>query len=183
MSTLKIVEWPAKILESKAAEVTDFDRSLQSFAQGMHSIMDQEGGIGLAANQVSRLQRLITIYIPYSKQRYAEDEKEKETWWHNQRFTLVNPVILERKGRSHYVEGCLSFPDVFEFVERFSEVKVRACDEFGKEFTLEANGLFSVCLQHEIDHLDGVVFINRMSRLKANTIRKKILGRIKERTI
>ena len=79
------------------------------------------------------------------------------------------------------MEGCLSFPEIFDFVERASDVTVRAQDEFGKEFTVEADGLFSICLQHEIDHLDGIVFTERMSRLKANTIRKKMMNAQKEK--
>ncbi len=174
---LEIITWPAKVLESRAIEVSNFDETLKELAVNMHKTMDHEGGIGLAANQVNLLKRVLTIYIPHLGQKDGDEEPEEQRWWHNQRFTIVNPVILQRKGRARFMEGCLSFPDIYDFVERAYEVTVRFCDEFGKEFTIEADGLFSVCLQHEIDHLDGIVFTERMSRLKANTIRKKMQAR------
>ena len=183
MSTLPIVIWPAKVLEARALEVVDFDQYLQDLARNMHATMDLEGGIGLAANQVNVLKRVLTIYIPHSQQRYGDDDQEEESWWHNKRFTFVNPVITAKKGRIRSVEGCLSFPDIFDFVERSSKLAVRAYDEFGKEFTVEADGIFAVCLQHEIDHLDGIVFTDRMSRLKANSIRKKLQAWHKEKVV
>ncbi len=173
MAILEIMTWPAKVLQTKASEVTEFDKSLQDLVKNMHSTMDSEGGIGLAANQVNVLKRIVTIHISHNPERYGDDE-DSPAWWHNQRFTFINPVISAKNGRVRSVEGCLSFPDIFDFVERSDEVTVKAVDEFGKEFTVEADGLFSVCLQHEIDHLDGIVFTDRMSRLKANTIRKKL---------
>lgn len=181
MSILPIITWPSKVLETKASEVMVFDKDIQDLARNMHSTMDLEGGVGLAANQVNVLQRILTIFIPHNKEKYGDDEDEKR-WWHNKRFTFVNPVILKKKGGAmRSVEGCLSFPEIFDFVERASEIQVRAQDEFGKEFTVEADGLFSICLQHEIDHLDGIVFTDRMSRLKANSIRKKMMNLQKEK--
>jgi peptide deformylase len=181
MPILPIVKWPAKILETRALEVEAFDKSFQDFVKKMHETMDSENGIGLAANQVDVLKRVLTIFIPHTKDRYGED-REPLAWWHNKRFTFVNPVILQKKGKPvRFVEGCLSFPDIFDYVERPSQVAVRAYDEFGKEFTVDADGLFSICLQHEIDHLDGIVFTERMSRLKANAIRKKLLNAQKEK--
>lgn len=175
MSILPIITWPAKVLETRAAEVLVFDKALQDLARNMHATMDQEGGIGLAANQVNVLQRVLTLYIAHSKEKYG-DEGEP-LWWHNKRFTFVNPVILQKKkGAMRSMEGCLSFPAIYDFVERATEVVVRAQDEYGKEFTVEADGLFSICLQHEIDHLDGIVFTERMSRLKANAIHKKMMN-------
>lgn len=174
---LEIITWPAKVLESRALEVSTFDESLKELAVNMHKTMDQEGGIGLAANQVNQLKRIVTIYIPHIEPRHGDEEPEEKRWWHNQRFTVINPVIVQKKGRARFMEGCLSFPEIYDFVERASEVTVRYYDESGKEFTIEADGLFAVCLQHEIDHLDGIVFTERMSRLKANTIRKKMQAR------
>jgi len=181
VSILPIVTWPAKVLETRAAEVLVFDKAIQDLAKNMHSTMDLEGGVGLAANQVNVLQRIITIFIPHNKERYGDDEN-KVCWWHNKRFTFVNPVIEKKTGGAkRSMEGCLSFPEIFDFVERASEVVVRAQDEFGKEFTVEADELLSICLQHEIDHLDGIVFTDRMSRLKANSIRKKMINFQKEK--
>lgn len=176
MSVLDIVVWPAKVLETRAAEVAEFNDDLKIFVKNMHDTMDASGGIGLAANQVGVLQRVITIFIPHSGSRYEQDTEAKE-WWHDKRFTFVNPTISRKSGKFKFQEGCLSFPEVFEYVERAAEVWVHAQDEFGKEFEVHATGLFAVCIQHEIDHIDGEVFINRMSRLKSNIVRKKMLRR------
>lgn len=174
MAVLDIVVWPSKVLETRAMEVSEFNDSLRSFVKDMHDTMDAAGGIGLAANQVGSLQRVITMLIPHSGSRYEQDVEPKE-WWHDKRFTFINPVITKKTGKFKFQEGCLSFPDIFEFVERAAEVWVKAKDEFGKEFEVHATGIFSVCIQHEIDHIDGEVFINRMSRLKSNIVKKKML--------
>ena len=179
MTVLDVVVWPAKVLETKASEVTVFDDSFRKFVADMHETMKASGGIGLAANQVGDLRRVLTIEIGFGGNRYEDEDVEEETkeWWHDKKFTFVNPVITKKAGKLKYQEGCLSFPEIYDFVDRSSEVWVTAKDEFGKEFEVHATGLMSVCLQHEIDHIDGVVFINRMSRLKNNMIRKKIMRR------
>jgi peptide deformylase len=176
VTVLNVVVWPAKVLETRAREITKFDADLKKFAADMHETMDVAAGIGLAANQVGDLRRIITIMIPWNESRYAEQEEQKE-WWHDKRFTFVNPTIIKKEGKIKYQEGCLSFPEIFEFVDRAAEVWVKAKDESGKEFEIHATGLLAVCLQHEIDHIDGIVFINRMSRLKNSMIRKKIARR------
>jgi len=162
-----------KFLETKSAPVTVFDDKLRAFVADMHETMVESGGIGLAANQVGVTTRVITMLIPWSKSRYAEQEEKKEEW-HDVKYTFINPVITKKAGKIKYQEGCLSFPEIFDFVDRAAEVWVDAVDEFGKPFQVHANGLFAVCLQHEIDHIDGIVFINRMSKLKSDLIRKKI---------
>jgi len=138
--------------------------------------MVDANGIGLAANQVNSLQRVLTIYIPFEKNRYSEQDSECEPW-HGIKYTFINPEITKKAGKISFQEGCPSFPDIFDFVDRAAEVWVKAKDEHGKEFEVHATGLFAVCLQHEIDHIDGIVFINRMSRLKASRIKKKIQRR------
>ncbi|MFK7825541.1 MAG: peptide deformylase [Oligoflexales bacterium] len=179
MAVLTIVEWPAKVLETKASDVTEFDTILQQFVQDMHDTMDKAQGIGLAANQVGSLQRVLTIHIPYHEpnaEEGADKVREPDTreWWHDKRFTFINPTIEKKSGKARYMEGCLSFPEIYDYVDRAETIVVKAKDEFGKEFSVEATGLFSICLQHEIDHIDGIVFISRMSRLKAQMIKKKI---------
>ena len=178
MSILDVVEWPAEVLETRAKEVETFDAKFQEFVKNMHETMDHASGIGLAANQVGSLDRVMVIYIPHVQSRYEEEQEEKRPW-HDVRYTFVNPVITKRSGRMKGQEGCLSFPEVFDFVERDSEITVEALNEKGEKFTVEADGLFSVCIQHEIDHLDGVVFFERMSRLKQRNIKKKMLKRQK----
>jgi len=179
VSVLDVVVWPAEVLETRAVEVEKFDDDLRRFVANMHETMRAAGGIGLAANQVGDLRRVIAIEIPWGGNRYEdenEDEEEKE-WWHDQKFTFINPKITKKAGKYRFQEGCLSFPEIYEFVERAAEVWVTAQDEHGKTFEIHATGLFAVCLQHEIDHIDGIVFVERMSRLKASMVRKKIARR------
>ena len=175
MAVLQVVEWPAKVLETPASEVKVFDETLTKFVADMHETMRESAGIGLAANQVGDLLRVITIEIPYVGKEKGEEEEVK--WWHDKRFTFVNPIIVKKSGTTRWQEGCLSFPEIYDFVERASEITVKAFDEFGKEFEVQADGLFSICLQHEIDHIDGIVFFKRMSRLKADRIKTKMLKR------
>jgi len=166
------------VLETKAAEVTVFNGELRAFVEQMHFTMDQSRGIGLAANQVNDLRRVLTIFIPFIGSRYEEQEKDNEEqpqWWNDKRFTFINPVIIKKHGKMSYQEGCLSFPEMYDFVDRAAEVWVSAQDEHGKPFEVHATGLFSVCLQHEIDHIDGIVFISRMGRFKSQRIKKKML--------
>lgn len=173
MSILKVVEWPAEVLETRAAEVTVFDDKLKSLVKDMFETMHASKGIGLAANQVGVLQRVLVMQIPWSGSRYSDQEEVKE-WWHDQPFVFINPKIVKKAGSTKYQEGCLSFPGVYEFVNRAAEVWIEAQDETGKKHDYHCTGLLDICVQHEIDHLDGVVFIDRMSRLKAGLIRKKL---------
>lgn len=175
MARLEVVEWPAKVLEIPAEPVKIFDDAFRQFVEDMHETMKASGGIGLAANQVGDLRRVLTIEIPFVAA--DGDEEEARKWWHNKKFTFVNPVIVKKEGIIKWQEGCLSFPDMYDFVDRAAEVWVKAQDENGKEFEVHADELFSVCLQHEIDHIDGIVFFKRMSRLKAERIRSKMLKR------
>lgn len=184
MSVLDVVVWPAKVLETRALEVTVFDDELKRFVSDMYDTMRAAAGIGLAANQVGQLRRVITIEISYHNNRYegspAEEyedapPEEAKQWWHDKKLTFINPVITKKQGKFKFQEGCLSFPEVFEFVDRAAEVWVTAQDETGKTFEVHGTGLFAVCLQHEIDHIDGIVFFNRMSRLKAGRVKKKML--------
>ena len=177
VSVLDIVVYPAIVLETRAAEVTRFDADLKKFVADMYETMHVAAGIGLAANQVGDLRRVITMEIPHADSKYADQEPEEREWWHDKRFTFINPVITKKQGKFRFQEGCLSFPEVYEFVERAAEVWVKAVDENGKEFDVHATGLFAVCIQHEIDHIDGVVFVERMSRLKSSLVKKKIARR------
>lgn len=174
MTKLRIYEWPDKVLETRATEVTNFDPGLRSFVADMFETMKGSRGIGLAANQVGDLRRVIVMEIPFSENR---DDDEEKQWWHNQKFVFVNPVITKKQGKISYQEGCLSFPEIYDFVDRAAEVWVTAQDEHGKSFEVHANGLLAICIQHEIDHIDGIVFIQRMSKLKSEMIRKKIARR------
>ncbi len=174
MAKLDVLVWPAKVLETKSDEVASFDDELKQFVKDMHETMDSANGIGLAANQVGVAKRVLTMYIPWVQQ---DEQDEEKRYWHDQRYTFINPRIVKKQGKISWQEGCLSFPQIFEFVDRAAEVWVEAQDENGETFEVHADGLFSVCLQHEIDHIDGIVFINRMSRLKSTIVRKKMVRR------
>jgi peptide deformylase len=168
MAVLKIIEWPEKVLETRAQEVVHFDADLCKLVQDMHDTLDHTGALGLAANQVGVLQRVVVMLIPF------RHEEEERMWWHDKRFTFINPVIKKKVGRATLSEGCLSFPGIYEYIERADEVTVEAFDEHGKKFEISGVDYFSACVQHEVDHLDGIVFVNRMSRLKATLVRKKL---------
>ena len=177
MAVLQVVTWPAKVLETSAAEVTVFDGELAKVAADMHETMRVSGGVGLAANQVGLLLRVVTAFIPWSEPGEGEESEPREVW-HDTPLTFVNPVIVRKAGKVRWQEGCLSFPGIYEFVERSAEVTVKALDAQGKPFEMQTRGLLAICMQHEVDHLDGIVFINRMSRLKAAFIRKKIMRQV-----
>jgi len=116
-------------------------------------------GIGLAATQVNVHRRIIVVDITTDQ---------------NQPYCLINPRILSAEGQQRLEEGCLSVPDVFESVSRASSIRVAAQDEHGQPFELDANGLLAVCIQHEMDHLEGKLFVDRLSELKRSRIRKKL---------
>ncbi|HUK62004.1 MAG TPA: peptide deformylase [Dongiaceae bacterium] len=141
------------VLRRKSAEVTDFDESLRSLAQDMRETMEAYRGVGLAANQVGVLQRVLVVDVPL-------DDNQRARW------TLVNPTVAARAGSESGEEGCLSIPGIYEDVSRALEVRVRARDETGAPIELEASGYLARAIQHEIDHLDGVLFIDRLSPLR-----------------
>ncbi len=170
MTILKIMEWPAAVLSTPAKPVETFDAELKKFVADMHATMEYSNGIGLAANQVNDLRRILTIDIPWRE----GDEGEPKEWWHDKSFTIINPVITKKLSKTKYMEGCLSFPEMYDYVERAAEIWLEYQDEDGKMHEMHATGLLAICLQHEIDHIDGIVFIERMSRLKANGIRRKM---------
>jgi peptide deformylase len=160
---LSILTWPAKALETKASLVEVFDDELKQFVDNMFHAMRDSKGIGLAANQVGSLRRVIIMDIPHGD--------------HSHSYTFINPEIITKEGTFKFKEGCLSFPHIFENVDRAEKITVKAQNISGEFFELEAEGLFAVCIQHEIDHLDGIVFTKRMSRLKADIVNRKMLKR------
>ena len=179
MAVLKIMQWPAKVLSMRSDDVERFDEELHKFVADMHETMEKSGGIGLAANQVNVTRRVVTIKIPWTELDEREDvNKDQKRYWHDHAYTFINPKITKKTGKVRWQEGCLSFPDIFEYIERAEEVSVEAVDEFGNPFDVKADGLFAICLQHEIDHIDGHVFLDRMSRLKAQMVAKRLLKRI-----
>jgi peptide deformylase len=157
----KIVKYPDPVLAQKAKPVTVFDKKLRTLVDDMFESMYADKGIGLAAPQIGILQRITVVDLTFKK-----DPKEK--------LVLINPEILERKGKQLEEEGCLSLPEIREKVSRAAWVKVRAQDEHGEWYEYEGEELLARAFQHEIDHLDGVLFIDRISALKRNLILRKI---------
>jgi peptide deformylase len=158
---LKIVKYPDPVLSKPGEPVTEFDAELRKLVADMFETTYAEQGIGLAAPQVGVSKRLTTIDLSVGK-----DPKE--------RLVLINPEIIFRDGRLYEEEGCLSFPEIREKVVRAAKVRIRAQDENGKWFEMDGEEILSRCFQHEIDHLDGMLFIYRMSALKRDLTLRKI---------
>ena len=158
---LKILKYPEPVLSQPGEPVTEFNAELRKLVADMFETTYASQGIGLAAPQVGISKRLTVIDLSMGK-----DPKDK--------LVLANPEIIDRKGRQYTEEGCLSFLEIREKVVRAANVRVRAQDEYGKWFEVDGDDLLSRCLQHEIDHVDGVLFIFRMSPLKRNLALRKI---------
>ena len=160
MSLLNVLIYPDEQLRTIAEPVTEFDEQLQTFIDDMFETMYQEQGIGLAATQVNVHKQVITIDI--------EGDKSNQ-------IVLINPEIIESSGETGIEEGCLSIPGFRGFVPRKEKVTVKALNRHGEEFTLEADELLAICIQHEIDHLKGVMFVDYLSPLKRNRIKDKLV--------
>ena len=160
MAVLPIVQYPNVALSSRAEPVTEFNEELQQLAADMTETMYAAPGVGLAANQVGVLKRIVVIDV-------SEDKSGLKV--------LVNPSIVEHSDTlKDYEEGCLSLKGLYEHVKRPDHVRVRAQDLDGNPVEFEAEGILSVCVQHEIDLLDGVVFIDHLSRLKKDRACQKL---------
>ena len=155
MALLPILHYPDRRLHTKARPVSGVDDRIRRLINDMAETMYAAPGIGLAATQVDVHERVLIIDISE-----ARDALQ----------VFVNPVIIEVSGESETEEGCLSVPGVFEMVRRAERVSVRALNARGEPFTLEAEGLLAVCVQHEMDHLEGKVFVEYLSRLKQQRI-------------
>ena len=168
MALLEILKYPHPVLIKKSVEVEEITEETRALVTDMVETMYDADGVGLAAPQIGILKRIIVLDC---SARYDEDGNEKDE---RDPYAIINPVITRKEGKVIWEEGCLSIPNFSEEVERAAEVTVTGLDPEGEPIEIEADGLFSVCLQHEIDHLDGILFIDRISRLKAAMIKKKI---------
>ena len=167
MALRTILEYPDPRLRTRAQPVTQFDAELGQLIDDMFETMYAAPGIGLAATQVDVHKRLIVMDV--SKDR-------------NEPLIFINPEILSREGEEVSEEGCLSVPENFAEVKRAAKVRVRAQDRNGEVFERDYDGILAVCIQHEIDHLDGKLFVDYLSDLKRERIRKKLEKERKERT-
>jgi len=165
MALLNILRYPDARLHKLAVPVTVFDAQLKQLVADMAQTMYEAPGIGLAATQVDIHKQLIVI-----------DVSERR----DSLVVLINPEIVDASGVSDIEEGCLSVPGIYDTLERAERVKVRAYDQNGKLFTLEAQGLLAVCIQHEMDHLKGKVFVESLSQLKQQRIRARLAKQLRK---
>ena len=165
MTKLAILRYPDPRLYTRAAPVQRFDQGLRKLVQDMAETMYAAPGIGLAATQVDVHQRLLIIDLSEA---------------HDQLQVYINPEIIQRAGQQQLEEGCLSVPGIYDVVQRAEQIRVRAQDQDGQWFEQQADGLLAVCIQHEMDHLDGKVFVDYLSRLKRDRIKTKLIKRLRD---
>lgn len=165
MAIYPIIQLPDECLRAVTAPITNFDEALQKIIDDMFDTMYAAKGIGLAAPQIAISKKIAVIDVSNNK---------SETW------CLINPVIVERKGEALMEEGCLSVPGVYDKVPRALRVKLQALDRYGKPYEIETEDLLAHCIQHEVDHLNGTLFLDHLSPLKRQLARKK-LEKIKKR--
>lgn len=165
MAILQILHYPDERLHRVARPVAAVDARIQTLINDMFDTMYDAPGVGLAATQVDVHERLIVVDV-------SEDQRAP--------LVFINPEIIMRDGEKVSEEGCLSVPGIHEKVTRSETIRVRALDRDGQPFEMDAEGLLAVCVQHEIDHLDGKVFVEYLSRLKQDRIRKKLVKQARE---
>lgn len=165
MAILHILQYPDERLHKVAKKIESITGATRKLISDMAETMYAAPGVGLAATQVDMHQQLIVIDV-------------SET--HDELLVLINPELISSSGESKCEEGCLSVPGIYDKVERAEKITVRALNAKGEAFTLDAEGLLSVCIQHEMDHLQGKVFVERLSHLKQVRIRNKLKKRLRE---
>jgi peptide deformylase len=168
---LNIVEYPDKKLKEKSKEVVSFDEGLHELLDAMNIVMLESNGIGLAAIQVAYPLRVLILNIPNE-----ENEQPKENL-----LEIINPVVTHKDGETTYQEGCLSVPTFYEDINRFEKITIDYQDRHGNKNTLEADGLLSIAIQHEMDHLDGILFIDKLSYARRKKFEKEYKKMLKER--
>ncbi|AKH63080.1 MULTISPECIES: peptide deformylase [Photorhabdus] len=159
MSVLQVLHYPDERLRTIATPVKEVNAEIQRIIDDMFETMYAEEGIGLAATQVDIHQRIVVIDVSETR---------------NERLVLINPELLEKSGNTGIEEGCLSIPEQRALVPRAEKVKIRALDYNGQSFELQADGLLAICIQHEMDHLIGKLFVDYLSPLKRQRIRQKV---------
>ena len=159
MARLPILEYPDPRLRIRAEPVTKFDTELKTLVADMFETMYAAPGIGLAATQVDVHKRILVCDVGVESK---------------QPLCLINPEIIRAEGKTNAEEGCLSVPEYYDFIDRAAVIRVRAFDPDGKAFELDADGMLAVCIQHEMDHLVGKLFVDYLSPLKRELVRKKL---------
>ena len=164
----EIVVYPDKRLKMVSKEVTEFNEELHTLLDDMYDTMRAKNGVGLAAIQIGVDQRVLIINIPLEHIPEGEDEQPRENT-----LEMINPVIIEKDGSTKFQEGCLSVPGIYEEVERAKHVKVEYLDRHGEKQTIEDDDFLAIAIQHEMDHLDGKVFIEKLSFIKRKKFEKE----------
>ena len=170
----EIVVYPDKRLKLISKEVTTFDGALHDLLDDMYDTMCARNGVGLAAIQVGADTRALIINIPLEDAEIEHDQPKENT------LEMINPIIIEQNGLEKFQEGCLSIPGVYEDVERAKHVKVEYFDRNGNKQTIEDDAFLAVAMQHEMDHLDGKVFIEKLSYIKRKKFEKEWKRKQKE---
>jgi peptide deformylase len=165
MALLKILHYPDPRLHTVAKPIAEVNDEIRRLAADMAETMYAAPGIGLAATQIDRHIRMLVVDISEEK---------------NSLLTLINPRILLKEGEAMHEEGCLSVPGIYDKVSRAERIRVQATNLAGESFELDADGLLGICIQHEIDHLEGKVFVEYLSRLKQTRIKHKLTKQAKE---
>ncbi|SFV56603.1 Peptide deformylase [hydrothermal vent metagenome] len=163
----EIVIYPDKRLKQISREVEQFDGALHDLLDDMYETMVARNGVGLAAIQVGVDLRALIINVPLEKEEGEHDQPKENT------LEMINPVIVEKDGSEKFQEGCLSVPGIYEDIERAKHVKVTYFDRNGEQHTIEDDDFLAIAMQHEIDHLDGKVFIEKLSFLKRKKFEKE----------
>jgi peptide deformylase len=167
MARLPILEYPDPRLRIRAEPVTKFDIELKTLVADMFETMYAAPGIGLAATQVDIHKRILVCDV-------GGESKQP--------LCLINPEIIRAEGKTNAEEGCLSVPEFYDFIDRAAVIRVRAQDPDGKTFELDAEGMLAVCIQHEMDHLEGKLFVDYLSELKRERLKKKAVKKAKRAT-
>ncbi|MDC9714722.1 MAG: peptide deformylase [Gammaproteobacteria bacterium] len=176
---LPILKFPDKRLRTKANKVETVDNEIKTMVKNMFETMYASDGIGLAATQVDQHLRVVVMDVPDSGGDYQlllknRENKRSKPLAEKHPLCFINPMITQKDGKETHSEGCLSIPGYYAEVERFNHIVIEALDENGKTFTLEAHNLLAVCIQHELDHLQGILFVDYLSKLKQKRLLEKI---------
>ncbi|PAF43822.1 peptide deformylase [Helicobacter sp. 11S03491-1] len=170
MAILKVLKYPHPILRKKSKEVKDFDTNLHQLLDDMYETMIAKNGIGLAAIQVGIDKRILLVNPP------AQDDIQHK----DELIEIINPVFLKKEGNIKWNEGCLSVPEFYEEVDRFEEITLAYQDRFGEKKILQASQLLAVVIQHETDHLNGILFVDKLPILKRKKFEKELKKNQKE---
>ncbi|MEA3417819.1 MAG: peptide deformylase [Campylobacterota bacterium] len=163
----EIIIYPDKRLKKVSEEVRAFDKALHALLDDMYETMIAKNGVGLAAIQIAVPQRVLIINVPVESEEEQADQPKENT------LEMVNPEIIEKKGSTMYQEGCLSVPGIYEDVERYEYAKVNYFDRHGNPHTIENDEFLAIAIQHEVDHLDGKVFVEKLSYIKRKKFEKE----------